>query len=142
MLRKISVVVVFLVVFSFIIVVETVSANQMVFRFISPFFGGSPLNANYLSFLTGSQNRIKEPYNSKLYEKSPLESFKEDIIRQSLSMTARKIVNEAFGEDALEPGTYNIAGYSITIASEAGAIVVVVTDPSTGESVTMEVPYY
>ena len=137
MLRKVFVVLFLVSVFFS----QTAQASQMIFGFISPFFGGSPLNANYISFITGSQNRIKENYGITS-EKTLLESFQEDIIRQSLSMAARKIVNQAFGEDALEAGTYNIGGYNIVVTNNAGSISVVVSDPTSGETVKMEVPYY
>jgi len=59
-----------------------------------------------------------------------------------LSRLAQKIVSDAFGEEAMQPGHYQVGNYVIDITTDALGIHVVIVDPTTGNSTTVTIPYY
>ena len=50
----------------------TSSADELVFNFVDPVFGGNALNGNYLIALTGAQNNQKNPDTFSLSSQSAL----------------------------------------------------------------------
>lgn len=80
----------------------------------------------------------EEPYDWR----DPTQRFKDMLTRQILSRIARNIINEAFGEGELKPGHYVVGDYEIDIFTDGMVITVVITDTVTGDTTTIEVPYY
>ena len=83
----------------------------------------------------------KEEEQVSYWEQDPLERFKDTLQRQLLYRISRQIVDEAFGEGELQPGQYIAGDYVIDIFID-GVIKVVITDTMTGNTTTIEVPYY
>ena len=84
----------------------------------------------------------KEEEEVPFWEEDPLERFKDMLQRQLLYRISRQIVEEAFGEEGeLQPGQYIAGDYVIDIFTD-GVITVVITDTATGNTTTIEVPYY
>ena len=71
-----------------------------------------------------------------------LEIFEDMLTRQLLYRITRNVIDEAFGEDALEPGHYVVGNYVIDISTDGELITIVITDTLTGDTTTIEVPYY
>jgi len=118
------------------------AASELVYTPINPSFGGNPFNAQWLLDSAQVQNKFKEDYTS--WQKTPLEEFQDMVSRQILYRMASKIVGEAFGEygEPLEPGHYEIGSYIIDISTDGVVMTVVIVDIVTGDTTTIEVPYY
>ena len=113
-----------------------VAASELVYTPINPSFGGSPLNAQWLLDSANAQNRFEE-------EIDLMEEFEEMLNRQVLLRITRNIITEAFGEeDVFYPGHYEIGNYHIDISTDGVIITVVIVDITTGDTTTVEVPYY
>lgn len=117
------------------------SATKLVFKFINPSFGGSPLNGQWLMKSAQVQNKLEE--SRDMFEKDPIEDFKSTLNRQILYRLSRKIVDKAFGEEGgLEPGHYDLGDYTIDVSFTVDGIKIILTDVATGNQTIIEVPYY
>jgi len=119
------------------------TATELVFEFINPSFGGSPFNGQWLLAQAQAQDKFKEkkkPFT--MPTRDPMQDFKNSLNRQILYKLSSKIVNAAFGEEGLEPGHYNLDDYTIDVSAVLEGIRVVITDTGTGNTTTVEVPYY
>lgn len=122
-----------------------VMASELVYQPINPSFGGSPLNGQWL--LNSAQ--IQDPHGFSKDKKEPLiperntlEMFEERLTSQLLYRLSGEIVNAAFGEEGLEPGIYTVGDYIINITTGIDGIKMIITDIGSGNSTTIEVPYY
>ena len=116
------------------------TATELVFYFKNPAFGGNPLNGQWLMNSAQAQNKLEEP--SKLFERDPIEDFKNTLNRQILYRLSMKIIDAAFGEEGLEPGHYDLGDYTIDIILTLTGIRLILTDIATGNQTIIEVPYY
>jgi len=111
------------------------TASELVYTPINPSFGGSPLNGQWLLNLAQAQSKFRQ-------ERDPLEDFEERLTRSILARLAREIINEAFGEDILEAGHYEVGNYIIDISTDPEFITIFMVDIVTGGTTTIKVPYY
>ncbi len=116
-------------------------ATELVYVPVNPSFGGNPANGQWLMNSASAQNKFKDT-STATQQKSPFQSFEDNLNRELLSRLAQKIVDMAFGEGGLQPGTYLIGGYTIDVGTDSNGITVVITDPATGNTSTIQIPYY
>jgi len=76
------------------------------------------------------------------WDQDPLERFKEMLTQQILYKLSRSVVDEIFGEGTLEPGTYTVGNYEIVIMTDGITVIITITDTETGNTTTIEIPYY
>ena len=127
------------VVGAFLLVNANIAApSELVYTPINPSFGGNPFNGEWLLNQAQAQNRFEEE------RREPLEDFEDMLTRQILYRMASSIVEETFGEygEALQPGHYEIGNYHINISTDGVVVTVVIVDIVTGDTTTVEVPYY
>ena len=124
-----------------------VMASELVYIPINPSFGGSPFNGPWLLKSAQIQDPHgflkdkKEPRISRA-ARDPLETFKSRLTDRVLYKLSGEIIDAAFGEEGLEPGTYTIGDYTITVATNESGINIIITDIGTGNTTQIEVPYY
>jgi curli production assembly/transport component CsgF len=113
--------------------------SELVYTPINPSFGGNPFNGPWLLDSAQAQNKFEEEY-----ERDLMEDFEERLVRQLLYRLSRSVIDEAFGEygEPFEPGHYEIGNYHIDITTDGLIITVVIVDIETGDTTTVEVPYY
>lgn len=122
---------------------NVVKATPLIWTPINPSFGGSPFNGQWLLAQAEAQNKFvekKKPWT--MPTRDPIQDFQNSLNRQILYKLSSKIVNAAFGEEGLEPGHYNLDDYTIDVSSTISGIKVVITDTGTGNTTTVEIPYY
>ncbi len=73
---------------------------------------------------------------------TPLEDFQENLSREILYRLSQKIIDEAFGEDGVQEGHYQVGSYVIDVTPGSGGINVKIKDIQTGEQTVVQVPYY
>lgn len=115
-------------------------ATQLIWTPINPSFGGQPYNGIWMM----SQAEAQKPTVARDYwwQRDPIEQFEEDLRRQMLSRLSRKIIDNAFGEDQLDPGYYEVGDYAIDIVTDSFGIHVKVADVLTGDETIVTIPYY
>jgi curli production assembly/transport component CsgF len=116
-------------------------ATELIYTPVNPSFGGSPLNWSGLLNQATLQNRFKEERPVR-EPKTPLERFTEQLEYSVFSRMAQRIVDTAFGEDTLKPGEYTFGNYKISVTTDANGITTVITEISTGNTTTIQIPYY
>lgn len=132
---------VFIIGVFFLLNINVAIATELVYTPINPSFGGSPLNGQWLLNSADAQNKFKEETTTS--QTSTMQSFEDQLTRRILSQIAGKIVDMAFGEEDLQSGHYVVGDYIIDVDTTSGdAINVVITDPATGNTTTIVIPYY
>ena len=116
-------------------------ATELIYTPVNPSFGGSPLNWSGLLNQATIQNKFKEKRPVRV-PKSPLERFTEQLEYSVFSRMANRIVDTAFGEDTLQPGEYVFGNYKISVTTDASGITTIITEISTGNTTTIQIPYY
>lgn len=127
----------------FLIFTTAILADQLVWTPINPSFGGNPFNGDWLIAQAEAQKPEEEEVSEGWQlETDPLEDFSESLNRQILSRLSSRIIETAFGEADLESGHYEIGDFIIDIDATDAGVRVIITDPSTGDDTTIEIPYY
>ena len=116
------------------------TASELVYTPINPSFGGNPFHGPWLLDSAQAQNKFEE----EKMERDYLEEFEQMLTRRLFYRMASYIVDEAFGGygEEFQPGHYEIGNYHIDISTDGALITVVIVDIETGDSTTVEVPYY
>ena len=117
-------------------------AQDFVYQPKNPAFGGSYLNYSWLLSSAQSQNTIEDPNQESRNNNDPVANFESNLNRQILNQLSRRIVESQFGEEGLEDGSYTLGNYQIEVGSDGGGVKINIFDSSTGNSTTVEVPYY
>ncbi|MCK5335331.1 MAG: curli production assembly protein CsgF [Gammaproteobacteria bacterium] len=120
-------------------------ASELTYQPINPSFGGFPSNGTMLLNQANAQNNFKDPDAVDPFSRSPLDRFNETLERQVLSQLARRIVEDAFGTSTGvgTGGIYTTDNFSIEIdTSDPAVINLIVTDLSTGDISTIQIPYF
>jgi curli production assembly/transport component CsgF len=128
----------------------TLSASELVYTPVNPNFGGSPLNGSWLLNQANAQNSFEDPdaIDFSLEEESTVESFQNTLNRLILSQLSGLIVQEVFADvqsDGLSDGinTFSTDGFSITIDATSGnTLGVDIVDDISGDSASLEIPYF
>jgi curli production assembly/transport component CsgF len=118
---------------------DTLTASELIWAPVNPsFIGGNPLNGPFLLNSAQAQNDKKESQSSR----TPLEEFNQTLNRQILYRLSSKIVETAFGETGLSPGHYNMGNYVVDVTEGADGLTVTIVDTVTGNTTTVQIPYY
>ena len=117
------------------------NATELIYTPVNPSFGGSPFNGAWLLQSATLQNKFEE--RRPLREpKSSLERFTEQLEYRVFHQIADRIVKTAFGEDTLQPGEYIFGNYQLSVTTDAYGITTVITEISTSNTTTIQIPYY
>jgi len=116
-------------------------ASTLSYKFLIPAFGGNPDYFYVFKSEADAQNIYHAP-SKPTPQTSPLEDFKNRLQYLILSKLASKIADAAFGEEELNPGTYEIGNYQIQVVPSETEIQVHLIDTTTGNETTVEVPMY
>ena len=120
---------------------RSANATELIYTPVNPSFGGSPFNGAWLLQSATLQNKFEE--RRPLREpKSSLERFTEQLEYRVFHQIADRIVKTAFGEDTLQPGEYVFGNYKISVTTDASGITTIITEISTGNTTTIQIPYY
>ena len=120
---------------------RSANATELIYTPVNPSFGGSPFNWSGLLQSATLQNKFKEERLIR-EPKTALERFTEQLEYSVFSRMANRIVNAAFGEDTLQPGEYIFGNYNMSVTTDASGITTVITEISTGNTTTVQIPYY
>ncbi len=115
-------------------------ASDLRHQFINPNFGGPSFNAQPLMNSAVLQNDFE---GSQEDEASALEDFQNRLDRAILNRLSREIVAKAFGEDSdLTAGTFSTGNFEIEITEDVDGVTIGVVDAVTGDTTTVEVPFF
>lgn len=122
-----------------------ISASELTFKFINPAFGGDAIYGGFLLQQAQMQNKFKDTSRSLFPQKSILDRFTESFTNQLLYRMANIMLNQIFGEDNQLPdreAVYSIGNFRIHYIPDSEKYTFEITDLSTGQTTTLEVPRF
>lgn len=132
----------------FVIVCSAISsysfAQDLVFTFTNPAFGGDTFNYQWLLSSAEAQNIYSDSQQQQLsgLQNDPLTDFENSLNKQILSRLSKNIVDSLFGEEEMGDGTYVFGSYQIEIGDIGDGLSIVIFDLSSGDQSTIFIPYY
>jgi curli production assembly/transport component CsgF len=115
-------------------------ASEIIYRPINPSFGGDPNNGPFLLNEAQAQNTFKDPPAA---QKTALQQFNDQLNNEILYGLASKLTTAAFGEGSgIQAGHYQMGNFSVDISKSSGGLSVNILDTSTGNTTTVQIPYY
>lgn len=121
----------------FIAFATAASAQQQVYTPINPSFGGNPFNSSHLLGIANAQNNFKDP---SAPSNSQTDIFARQLQSRLLAALSNNIVNAIFGPNAQDNGTVDFGGQTISWTRELDQVIVTITDDTSGQSTTINVP--
>lgn len=119
-------------------------AQDFVFSFVNPAFGGNPYNYSWLMDSATKQNKYDDDEgegDDEFADSDPLKNFQEDFNYAILNDLSRKISEDVLQIDqTLSPGNYEVGTYNIRITKKSGGVNITITDQRTGGSTNMLIP--
>jgi len=136
-MNKFTQVLIIFAIFSTLVLVSALSADEMVHKFKSPSFNGNNTSSHYLTI-------ENQEFNRKMSIKEELEALQEQIERDKENTTlarfirnlesriyaqlSRQLVENLFGENPSTEGTISLEGNTISYVSDGEFITLTITD--------------
>ena len=127
---------------------NTISADEMLFKFKSPSFSGNGTSAHYLTIENQEHSR-----DEKIKEE--IQAYKEELVRDQNNTTlarfirnlesriyaelSRQLVDNMFGETKSESGSFTLEGNKVDYSTDGSFVSLKITDTEGGET-TITVP--
>ena len=126
----------------FLLPADITTATELVWTPINPSFGGLAYNAQWLLASANAQNKYADRQQPIDRVGDLIQDFQANVQRQVLGRLADKIVSEAFGEEGLQQGHYNLGDFTVDVGVDVSGINVVLIDTTSGSQTTIQIPYY
>jgi len=136
-MNKFTQILIIFALFSTLVIVSVLSADEMVHKFKSPSFNGNNTSSHYLTI-------ENQEFNRKMRIKEELEALQEQIERDKENTTlarfirnlesriyaqlSRQLVENLFGENPSTEGTISLEGNTISYVSDGEFITLTITD--------------
>ena len=117
-------------------------SQDFVYKPVNPAFGGDTFNYQWMLSSAAEQNVYKEESSYSSYDQDPLADFENSLNRQILSQLSRKLLDDIFGDEGLQDGTFEIGGFQIDVFSGIEGITVKIFDSTNGGETVIVIPYY
>jgi hypothetical protein len=127
---------------------NTISADEMLFKFKSPSFSGNGTSAHYLTIENQEHSREEKI-------KEEIQAYKEELLRDQNNTTlarfirnlesriyaelSRQLVDNMFGETKSESGSFTLEGNKVDYSTDGSFVSLKITDTEGGET-TITVP--
>jgi len=127
---------------------NTISADEMLFKFKSPSFSGNGTSAHYLTIENQEHSR-----DEKIKEE--IQAYKEELVRDQNNTTlarfirnlesriyaelSRQLVDNMFGETKSESGSFTLEGNKVDYSTDGSFVSLKITDTEGGQT-TITVP--
>lgn len=130
----------------FLLLQCTAQAQAFVYTPQNPNFGGNTFNYAWMLSSAQAQDTYKDPLKAQedartAASRNPVDDFSTQLQRQLLSRLSRQILDAQFGEDTLQPGSFQFGDLTVEITEGADGLNIRIVDGNGGES-NIVVPYY
>lgn len=124
----------------FFLFVSTLSFSQdIVYRPISPFFGGDAFNYQQIIASVTAQNDFTEAESQRELP-SDLQNFTNSLNRRLLSSLSQSLFQQQLGNTDLTVGTYTFGDLVVEITPAADGLNVSILNTTTGEQTQIVIP--
>lgn len=120
---------------------SVIFSQDIVYKPISIFFGGSDAFA-YQQILASAnvQNDFQEENKNQFNQPSEIESFTDNLNRQLLNSLSQSLFQEQIGSSDLSVGTYVFGSLVVEVTPGTGGLNVSILNTSTGEQTQITIP--
>ncbi len=117
-----------------------VMAQDVVYRPISPTFGGNPFNSNHVLGVANANNDTRDPRAAS--SNSQADIFARQLQSRLLSALSSQIVDAIFGDNPQEQGTISFGGQTIEFFRSLDEVTLIIRNDTTGEETRIVVPLF
>jgi curli production assembly/transport component CsgF len=121
-------------------VAAPVAAQDVVYRPISPTFGGNPFNSNHVLGVANANNNTRDPRAAT--SNSQADIFARQLQSRLLSALSSQIVDAIFGDNPQESGTISFGGQTIEFFRSLDEVTLIIRNDETGEETRIVVPLF
>jgi curli production assembly/transport component CsgF len=114
--------------------------QDVVYRPISPTFGGNPFNSNHVLGVANANNDTRDPRAAN--SNSQADIFARQLQSRLLSALSSQIVDAIFGDNPQEQGTISFGGQTIEFFRSLDEVTLVIRNDETGEETRIVVPLF
>ncbi len=123
-----------------IVCASPVVAQDVVYRPISPTFGGNPFNSNHVLGVANANNNTRDPNASS--SNSQADIFARQLQSRLLSALSSQIVDAIFGDNPQESGIISFGGQTIEFFRSLDEVTLIIRNDETGEETRIVVPLF
>ncbi|ARV06417.1 hypothetical protein BTO04_06760 [Polaribacter sp. SA4-10] len=127
------------IIFIFILFSSFVYSQDLIYKPISPFFGGDTFNYQQILASAVAQNDYKEE-TSQVEGPTALENFTRTLNTRLLSSLSQSLFQEQLGDTDLTIGTYTFGDLVVEITPGTNGLNVNILNITTGEQTLISVP--
>ena len=117
-----------------------VAAQDVVYRPISPTFGGNPFNSNHVLGVANANNDTRDPRAAS--SNSQADVFARQLQSRLLSALSSQIVDAIFGDNPQESGTISFGGQTVEFFRSLDEVTLIIRDDATGEETRIVIPTF
>ena len=121
-------------------VAAPVAAQDVVYRPISPTFGGNPFNSNHVLGVANANNNTRDPRAASTNSQADI--FARQLQSRLLSALSSQIVDAIFGDNPQEHGTISFGGQTIEFFRSLDEVTLIIRNDDTGEETRIVVPLF
>lgn len=122
------------------VVATPVAAQDVVYRPISPTFGGNPFNSNHVLGVANANNNTRDPRATTTNSQADI--FARQLQSRLLSALSSQIVDAIFGDNPQEQGTISFGGQTIEFFRSLDEVTLIIRNDETGEETRIVVPLF
>ena len=115
-------------------------AQDVVYRPISPTFGGNPFNSNHVLGVANANNDTRDPRTRTTNSQADI--FARQLQSRLLSSLSSQLVNAIFGENPQEQGKVSFGGQTIEFFRTLDEVTLIIRNDETGEETRIVVPLF
>jgi curli production assembly/transport component CsgF len=123
-----------------LVIAAPVAAQDVVYRPISPTFGGNPFNSNHVLGVANANNNTRDPRATSTNSQADI--FARQLQSRLLSALSSQIVNAIFGDNPQEQGTITFGGQTIEFFRSLEEVTLIIRNDETGEETRIVVPLF
>ncbi|OBV10216.1 curli assembly protein CsgF [Erythrobacter dokdonensis] len=123
-----------------IVVASPVAAQDVVYRPISPTFGGNPFNSNHVLGVANANNDTRDPRSRTTNSQADI--FARQLQSRLLSSLSSQLVNAIFGDNPQEQGRVSFGGQTIEFFRSLDEVTLIIRNDETGEETRIVVPLF
>lgn len=117
-----------------------VYSQDLVYRPISPFFGGDTFNYQQIIASVTAQNDFTEDDDAQRNVPTDLENFTNSLNRRLLSSLSQSLFQQQLGNTNLTVGTYTFGDLVVEITPGTNGLNVSILNVTTGEQTQITIP--
>ncbi len=117
-----------------------VSAQNLVYKPMNPFFGGDTFNYQQMLAEANAQNDFQDNQSTGFNQQTDIENFTASLNRQLLNSISQNLFQQQFGDQSLTVGTFVFGSLVVDVQPASNGLSVNILDTTTGEQTQIIIP--